>query len=380
METKKTKKQKLIALALLCVVPAIIISVLIYQLMPGKEDVQKNEENKFNKSLPSPKIEDEPRSKLEAYLRAQDDSIKKAKDNLQEQIPRFFNPGPPDQVYADQYDPGERPMPTSARMKNQEKKMNEQLARLDKVLQPMPETFDQFENENLKEKPSVDVTQLEQLMATLQQNAEEDPELKRAERIVKMITELKSPPVPKPDSTTTEKQNISTIPHTQSNGFYGLRPSALTPSTQNKVIKATTLQDQILNEGSTITLMLEQDIYLDNQRIPAGTLLDGQCSFANERIQVNIDKLVYNNVFFPLRLKVYDLRGNEGIYVPGLVTPEGAKATANEALQSLNIASLDQSMSTQAINTAIQGIKSAIARKTTKLNATVKANSKVLLR
>ena len=379
METKKTKKQKLIALTLLCVVPAIIIGVLLYQLMPGKEQTQLTEKNKFNKLLPAPKIEDAPKNKLEAYLKAQNDSIKRVKDKDFDQSHRFFDPGPPDQVYVDQYDSNERTIPTSAKLRHQEKKMNEQLARLEEVLQPMP-AFNEENIEAVKSgKPSIDVALLEKLM--VDQNNYEDPELKRVERIVKMLSDLKTPTAHKNDTDTSTgvKHVISTFARTQSNGFYGLKPHPLTPSTQNRAIKATTLHDQLLFEGSTITLMLEQDIYLENQRIPAGSLLDGQCSFSNERVLVNIDKLVYNNILFPIQLKVYDLRGNEGIYVPGLITPGGAKATANEALQTLNIASLDQSMSTQVINTAIQGIKSAISRKTTKLNASIKANLKVLL-
>lgn len=47
-------------------------------------------------------------------------------------------------------------------------------------------------------------------------------------------------------------------------------------------------------------------------------MVSGLVSLENERLQVEISSIRYNNSLFPVKLEVYDMDGLAGIYIPGL--------------------------------------------------------------
>ncbi len=71
--------------------------------------------------------------------------------------------------------------------------------------------------------------------------------------------------------------------------------------------------------------------------------------------------------------------GIEGIYMPGAVTRETGKEGADNALQSLQLSSMDAGIAAQAANAGLQTAKTLFSRKLRTVRVTAKAGHRVFL-
>jgi hypothetical protein len=71
--------------------------------------------------------------------------------------------------------------------------------------------------------------------------------------------------------------------------------------------------------------------------------------------------------------------GIDGIYVPGAITRDVAKGSAERAVQGININTLDPSLGAQAASASIEAAKTLLSRKAKLVKVTVKAGYQVLL-
>ena len=83
---------------------------------------------------------------------------------------------------------------------------------------------------------------------------------------------------------------------------------------------------------------------------------------------------------FPVELTVYDLDGLHGIYMPGAINREVAKASADRSVQTLGVPSLDDSWGAQAAGVGIEAAKTLFSKKAKLVKVVVKAGYQVLLR
>jgi hypothetical protein len=83
---------------------------------------------------------------------------------------------------------------------------------------------------------------------------------------------------------------------------------------------------------------------------------------------------------YPVQLEAYDLDGIRGIYIPGAVTRDVAKGSAEEAAQMLQLSTLDPSLKAQATSAGIGAVKSLLSKKIKRVRVVVKAGYRVLLR
>jgi hypothetical protein len=72
--------------------------------------------------------------------------------------------------------------------------------------------------------------------------------------------------------------------------------------------------------------------------------------------------------------------GIEGIRVPGSLSRDVIKSSAEQSLQSVNVLSLDPSIKTQAITAGIGAARNLLSRKVKIVRATITAGYDVLLR
>ena len=80
------------------------------------------------------------------------------------------------------------------------------------------------------------------------------------------------------------------------------------------------------------------------------------------------------------QLQVYDLDGLPGIHIPGALSRDVLKQSADQGVSSLNILNIDPSVGAQAANAGIQTVKAFTGRKVKQVRVTVRAGYRVLLK
>lgn len=163
------------------------------------------------------------------------------------------------------------------------------------------------------------------------------------------------------------------------NGFYSIDEPAVNDYSQNAV-EAVIHETQTIVNGATVKFRLMNDIFVSGIKIPKDNFLFGIASLKGERLTIKINSIRYNNSLFPVDLSVYDMDGLIGIYIPGAINRDVAKASADRSMQTLGVASLDDSWGAQAAGAGIEAAKSLLSKKVKMIKVIVKAGYQVLLR
>lgn len=248
---------------------------------------------------------------------------------------------------------------------------------------------------------SNDVDRLEQMMQSMSDGQEsQDPELQQLGGMLESILDIQHPNrVQEKLKKASEAQRgqiftISTkeyedpVSSLQSktlnsseykqNGFYSLNEFQNEDLMQNAV-EAIIYETQTIVNGSTVKFRLMNDIFINGIKIPKDNFLFGTASLKGERLTINISSIRYNNSLFPVDLSVYDMDGLVGIYIPGAINRDVAKASADRSMQTLGVASLDDSWGAQAAGAGIEAAKSLLSKKVKLVKVVVKAGYKLLL-
>ena len=85
------------------------------------------------------------------------------------------------------------------------------------------------------------------------------------------------------------------------------------------------------------------DLYINGSLIPKGNFVFGIASLNAERLEVEINSIRYNQSLYPVKLSVYDIDGLPGIYIPGAITRDAAKQSADNTLQLMELSTMDPS-------------------------------------
>jgi conjugative transposon TraM protein len=246
------------------------------------------------------------------------------------------------------------------------------------------------------------------MMQSMNQQEGEDPELKQLNGMLEKILDIQHPdrvqekirqtsetqkgqafavsasrkeiPVSLLEYTTDGRiaTNSPSINQSQQNGFYSLDESGLTDGTQN-AIQAVIHETQTLVAGSTVKLRLINDVYINGKLIPKDNFLFGEAKLNGERLDIEISGVRYQNSLFPVQLSVYDMDGMNGIYIPGAITRDVAKQSADRTLQGIGLTTLDPSLGAQAASAGIEAARDMISKKVKLVKVTVKAGYQVLL-
>lgn len=163
------------------------------------------------------------------------------------------------------------------------------------------------------------------------------------------------------------------------NGFYSFTGATAIEDSQN-AIQAVIHETQTIVDGSTVKLRLVNDVFINGVRIPKDNFIYGIASLRGERLSIKITSVRYNNSLFPVELAVYDMDGLDGIYIPGAITRDVAKQSADRSMQTIGLTSLDPSWGAQAASAGIEAAKTLFSKKVKLIKVTVKAGYQVLLR
>jgi conjugative transposon TraM protein len=180
------------------------------------------------------------------------------------------------------------------------------------------------------------------------------------------------------DNSTLLEQSTSILDTAKRNSFYAAEES-LQADYQPNSIEAVIHETQTIVNGSIVKLRLCSEITLQGMVIPKNTFLYGIASLKGERLEVKVNNIQYRNSIYPVELTVYDLDGIDGIYIPGAINRDVAKASADRSIQTLGLTGVTDSWGAQAAGMGIEAAKSLISKKVRLIKVVVKAGYQVLL-
>ena len=245
-----------------------------------------------------------------------------------------------------------------------------------------------------------DVDRLEEMMQMMSgNNTGSDPEMDQLNGVMEKILDIQHPErireklkemsVENKDQVYTVSSSarllkvslLDTTPIKQSvsNGFYGLEAAELSDTVPH-AIEAVVHENQVLVNGAVVKMRLLNEIYINGHLIPKDNFVFGIASLNNERLEIEINSIRDEHSLFPVKLEVYDMDGLSGIYIPGAITRDVAKQSANNSLQSIGMTSLDPSLEVQAASVGIETAKNLLSKKGKLVEVQVKAGYKILLK
>jgi len=193
---------------------------------------------------------------------------------------------------------------------------------------------------------------------------EDDPQLTRLNSMLDKVIRIQHPGEIRSDYATRSTPTDEVMP---------------ADSTAN-AIPAVIPEDQTVVTGATIALRLTADLLVNRLRIPKGQVIYGQVTISNDRMNIHISSIRYNLNIYTTDLRLYDMDGIPGIRIPGLISRDVAKASADQGISGLTLTTIDPSLGAQAANAGVQAAKSFFSRKVRLTRVSVRAGYQVLLR
>jgi hypothetical protein len=336
---KEKQKKKIVAIASFLLVFSAIILFGYYRFIPSKEVAAKDTDS-LNTKLPPIQQPSRQLTKMEIYLQAE-------KDSLAKQQQRAHDP----------YATGKKDIAVEPRI---EHRINRLYADLDKAVNTKKSTE---EKKGYTEKAVSDIFSNKITEPVLTHSTpsatQADPELQQLSNMLDKLTELQNPAKSRPPKKMDSSFTVEAV--------------------SDKTIRAVVHQDQVISNGGILKLRLAQDITVNGTLVPRGCFVYGVCRLNDERLIVQLTSIAYNNQVLPFPLTVYDMDGIEGIYMPGAVSRETGKEGADNALQSMQLGSMDAGIAAQAANAGLQTAKNLFSRKLRSVRVTAKAGHRVFL-
>lgn len=407
------RQRKMMVVLPLLAIP--FITMAFWALGGGKGIGNENQSKTvagLNLQLPNANLKnDKNEDKLSFYNEADADSLKRAellrndpyyKDSIQEKQTLM-------DVTENIYNPADSknglnmsPYKTSADVREQ--KIYRKIDEINKQIN-QPETtaasYNNSVNQNNgnNEQFSKDVDRMQEMMEMMTDKQEADPEMQQLNGTLEKILDIQHPQRVKDKlkeksllqkdvvfsvSKNFTPDNISLLDTSKHKadkvtGFYGIDDNKKFREEENAVV-AVVHANQTLVNGAVIKLRLTTDIYVSGSLIPKGNFVYGITSLNDERLEIEINSIRYGNSLFPVKLEVYDMDGLPGIHIPGAITRDVAKQSADNGLQLMELTSVDPSLKAQAAAAGIGTVKNLLSRKVKQVKVMVKAEYKVLLK
>lgn len=417
---KEIRQRKFLLVAPLLVLP--FLTMIFWALGGGKaekKEAQAEVKKGFNINLPDANLKDKPMDKMSYYNQAKQDSLKLRE--LEKNDPNYMN-----NTFSDAdnsmaandsflFSDNKKGLNTSLYgIQNQSdsktEKIYQKLAELDKEMsKPVPSSIEREDDDryqlysdksgNNATVNTSDVERLEQMMNTMNQPASADPEMNQLNGMLDKILDVQHPERVqeklKQVSSANRGQVFVVTSKAKDNGisrldtaskangiinsFQSLTNTSMTENTQN-AIQTIIPEAQTLVDGSTVKLQLRNDIFIDGTCIPKNNFLFGIASLKGERLNIKINSIRYQNSLFSVSLSVYDLDGLEGIYIPGAITRDVAKQSADRSMQAIGLTSIDPTWQAQATGAGIEAAKTLFSKKVKLVKVQVKAGYRIFIK
>lgn len=181
----------------------------------------------------------------------------------------------------------------------------------------------------------------------------------------------------------TDSAFLASWNETRNRGFYTAGTNEQIVQPKNS-IKAVVQETQTVTDESGVRLRLIETAKTPSRTIPAGTVLTANAKFAGGRLQLKVTSIEYEGNIIPVEITVYDLDGQQGLYVP--YSPEVNALTeiaSNMSQTSGTSIMMTRSAGHQAAGDlsrgVVQGISGYFAKKVRTPKVTVKAGHQLFL-
>jgi hypothetical protein len=339
MTKQRIEKRRIL---LFLFIPVVLFAALTFYALGGGHTaaVHAASSKGINTALPDAAFKkDTPKDKMGIYELAKKDSAHANANGIQAVADKLgFNPAP---------DP-------------QAKQIQSKLAAINQVI-CTPVTSQPVDKPDLGHvSSSKDVTRLETLLKKMQQTGDgKDPQMAQLNTLMDKILEVQHP----------ERAAVR-APENADAGSDSLF----------KAIPATIEGSQKVVQGGIVRLRLNDTLPIKGLLVPKGQLLFGNASITNQRLLLNIKDLRIGNAIIPVDLTVYSLDGLPGINAPDAELAGAAGNGADNALQSMQFLSMDQSLGAQAAGAGIEAAKGLFSKKIRRIRVKLKAGYPLLLR
>ncbi|MCA6440687.1 MAG: conjugative transposon protein TraM [Chitinophagaceae bacterium] len=407
------RKRKMMLVLPLLVMP--FLTMAFWALGGGqeKENTTTVKQQGLNLNLPDAKMKDENLTdKLSFYDKADKDSARleewmRTDPYYKQNEDTSFLPVNELEVLtqnsASKYNQRLNSSPYETTSNNPEQKLMQKLALLQKEINKQPEAT---VNENpaainykQDEEFSGEVDRLENMLFAMNKTNSGDPEIEQLNGTLEKILDIQHPQrireklkekslqhkrvvyavTTQPGLANVSLMDTNKIKTNTVNKFYSLEKDN-SIAEEGLAIEAVVHSNQTLVNGAVIQLRLSTDIFINGVLIPKGNPINGTSSLNNERLEVEISSIRYKNNLFPVKLELYDIDGLPGIYIPGSISRDVAKNSADNSLQLMELTTLDPSLKAQAAAAGINTLKNLMSRKVKQVKVMVKEGYKVLLK
>jgi len=390
MEEKKyspafLRRRKFLTWAPLVFLPIVTFIVWAVDNMgtDNKPVAEKKGQHGLNKEVPKARLKDDKNEdKLAFYDVAQIDSIRRGDRQRNEALAAGRMR---DSVNGPARDPNEE-------------RVNKKLAELNQVLESRHEAVG-IVRENTPDRhmdlPGNDVDRLERIMRSMKESDGDNPEMKEMNAVLDKLLRVQHPEwVRDSVRTAVEEKRGSVLPVERvlgtvdisgadgfevGNRFYGLDDTVSTASSAG-AMEVEVPERLVLVSGAIVKLKLLQEVRISSFKLPAGTFIYGVAALNGERLTVTIHSIRCGERILPVDLRVYDMDGLEGIYIPGAITRDVVKQSADQGINSLGLGVYDPSIGGQATQAGIQLAKGLMSRKVRQVRVTVDAGYRLLLK
>jgi conjugative transposon TraM protein len=104
-----------------------------------------------------------------------------------------------------------------------------------------------------------------------------------------------------------------------------LSPAGVVDAAVKNTVSACIAGEQTVMDRQNVRLRLLEPIQAGNIVIPRNTLLIGTAKIQNERLGITVGSLEHAGMIIPVELRVYDLDGQQGIFIPNMQELSAAK-------------------------------------------------------
>ena len=347
------RKRRMLLILPLLILPFITFG--FWQLGGGKGEVQQGTSIKgINITLPNADLKnDKPKDKLGIYEQNKRDS---ASQNGKEAISALGFDTAGHAAITNQ-NKGSSAINSS---ENNESQINDRLKQIrQEINKPVKATNSSMAHYPVDDPSSIYLDRLEKISKRRNPSQTEDPEMKQLSSMLEKIMDIQHP-----ERVSNTQQKYDKAGH---DSLY-------------KAFRAVIVDNQKITQGSSIKLRLIDTIKINGQVIPKGLFVFGLCQITNQRIILNIKNIRLGTSILPVDLTVYDMDGMPGINVPELLTQDAMRSGSDNAVQSLQFMTMDQSTTTQLAGAGLEAAKGLLSKKVKRIKVKLKAGYPLLLR
>lgn len=181
----------------------------------------------------------------------------------------------------------------------------------------------------------------------------------------------------------TDSAFLASWNESRNRGFYtaGVREQVVQPKNS---IRAVVQETQTVTDESGVRLRLLETAQTPNLTIPIGTVLTANAKFNNGRLQLKVTSIELAGNIVPVDITVYDLDGQQGLYVPyspemNALTEIASNMSQTSGTSIMMTRSAGQQVAGDLSRGVVQGVSGYFSKKIKTPKVTIKAGHQLFL-